>query len=142
MRKKRSESGMTMIELMIAILILLVGVISIVNMFIRGSLNVVTTGNANLAMNLCKQKLEEVKMRQADYDSLATTTVTFARVGTTTIGSCKGTWTITIEGINGSTEQVTATPAQGDYLRVTATVVWMEAIEHKRRLFTFIGDIK
>ena len=142
MRKKRSESGMTIVELMIAVLILMVGVLSIVNMFITGSLNVVTTGNANLAMNLCKQKLEEVKMRQADYDSLATTTVTFARVGITTIGSCKGTWTLTIEGIDGSSEEVTSTPDQGDYLRVTASVVWMENIEHNRRLFTYIGDIR
>ncbi|MDI6735267.1 MAG: hypothetical protein QME42_03575 [bacterium] len=141
MRKKRSESGMTMIELAIAVLILLVGVLSVVNMFITGSLNVVTTGNANLAMNLCRQKLEEVKMRQADYNSLTAQPVSFPTVGTTTLGSCKGTWTITIEGINGSTEEVTATPAQGDYLRVTVSVVWMEAIEHKRRLFTYIGDI-
>ncbi len=111
-------------------------------MFIRGSMNVVTTGNANEAINLCRQKLEEVKMRQADYDSLATTTVTFARVGTTTIGSCNGTWTITIEGINGTTQEVTTTPDQGDYLRVTVSVLWMENIEHQRRLFTYIGDIQ
>lgn len=123
---KKNESGISMIELMIAILILMVGIMSIFNIFITSSMNVVTTGNANEAINLCRQKLEEVKMRQADYASLATTSVTFAQVGTTTIGNCKGTWTITIEGINGTTQEVTATPSQGNYLRVTVSVFWME----------------
>ncbi|MEW6096389.1 MAG: hypothetical protein AB1567_07685 [bacterium] len=142
MKKRRSEAGISLVELMIATLILIVGIISVINMFIRGSLNVVTTGNAAEAINLCREKLEEVKLRQSNYESLATTTVTFDRVGTTTIGNCKGTWTITIEGINGTTEEVTAKPEQGDYLRVTVSVVWMENIEHKRRLFTYIGDVQ
>ncbi|MFH1561985.1 MAG: prepilin-type N-terminal cleavage/methylation domain-containing protein [Nitrospirota bacterium] len=135
MRKRRNESGISMIELMIAILILLVGVISIVNMFIRGSLNVVTTGNATQAMNLCKQKLEEVKMQQADYDSLIAYPLPYYYDGTTTIGSCKGTWTITVEGVDEPGGTIT------DYLKVTASVVWLEATEHQRRLFTYIGDI-
>jgi len=141
MKKRKSESGISLVELMIAALILSVGIISIINMFIRGSMNVVTTGNTNEAINLCREKLEEVKLRQSDYASLATTTITFPRIGTTTIGSCKGTWTITIEGINDATGEVTATPDKGDYLKVTVTVVWMENIEHKRRLFTYIGNI-
>ncbi len=135
MRKKRNASGMSIIELMIAVLILLVGIMSIVNMFISSSLNVVTTGNANEAMNLCKQKLEEVKMQQANYDIIVQG-VPYSYFGTTTIGSCKGTWTVTIEGVD--------EPGEGtniDYLRVTASVVWMENIEHQRRLFTYMGKI-
>lgn len=126
---------MSIIELMIAVLILLVGIMSIVNMFISSSLNVVTTGNANEAMNLCKQKLEEVKMQQANYDIIVQG-VPYSYFGTTTIGSCKGTWTVTIEGVD--------EPGEGtniDYLRVTASVVWMENIEHQRRLFTYMGKI-
>lgn len=145
MKKRKTESGLSMVELMIAALILVVGVITIINMFMKSSVNMVTTENTNQAINLCRQKLEEVKLRQSDYPSLATTTITFARIGTTTIGRCKGTWTITIEGITESEtgEQTISTPDIGDdYLKVTVTVVWMESIEHKRRLFTYIGDVQ
>jgi len=142
MKKRKNELGMSIVELMISILILSVGIISIINMFIQGSMHIVTTGNTNEAINLCRQKLEEVKLLQSDYDLLATTTITFARVGTTTIGNCRGTWTITIEGINDATGKVTAKPEDGDYLKVTVTVVWMENIEHRRRLFTYIGRIQ
>jgi Tfp pilus assembly protein PilV len=141
MKKRKNEFGLSMVELMIAVLILIVGVISIVNMFIGGSMNIVTIENANQAINLCREKLEEIKMRQSQYDTLATETVPFATVGTTTIGACNATWTITIEGIDDAT-QGTTTPAQGDYLRVTVSVVWMENTLHKRRLFTYIGDIQ
>ncbi|MEW6607442.1 MAG: hypothetical protein AB1414_08315 [bacterium] len=140
MEKRKSEFGVSLVELMIAALILIVGVMSIVNMFMKGTMNVVTTSNANEAMNLCRTKLEEVKMRQLDYASLITQPLPFPTSGTATIGSCKGTWTITIEGINDSTGQVTS-PASGDYLRVTVEVGWQENIVHKRRLFTYIGNI-
>lgn len=141
MKGKRSESGISLVELMVAVLILMVGIMSIVNMFIRGSMNIVTTENANKAINLCREKLEEIKMRQSQYDSLITQPLPFKTIGTTTIGACRGTWTITIEGINDAT-QGTTTPSKGDYLRVTVSVVWMENTEHTRRLFTYIGDVQ
>jgi Tfp pilus assembly protein PilV len=141
MKKRKNEFGLSIVELMIAALILIVGVISIVNMFIGGSMNIVTTENATQAINLCREKLEEIKMRQSQYDSLITNPPPFDTVGTTTIGACKGTWTITIEGVNDATQEIT-TPAQGDYLKVTVSVVWMENIEHKRTLFTYIGEIQ
>jgi Tfp pilus assembly protein PilV len=141
MKKKKNELGISIIELMIAALILIVGVVSLVNMFIRGSMNITITENANKALNICREKLESVKMLQSQYDSLITTPPPFDTVGTTTIGACKGTWTITIEGINDATQEIT-TPAEGDYLKVTVSVVWMENIEHKRTLFTYISEIQ
>lgn len=126
---RRLEKGVTLIEILIAGVILAITVITVQQIFFAGSRNVVSTANATIAVSLCQEDLEVI--REMDTQNIPTgtfppdTSLNFppATYGTVTVGTRNGTRTVAVQAITDPEATGTAT----SYLEIMVKVDWEEA---------------
>lgn len=99
------KKGVTLLEVLAALVIFTVGVVAVVGLFARGLAAGVDAENTTIAATLARQRLEE--LRNLDFD---TGIVSEAKAG--------------VAGFAGFQRQVTVTTPQTDLKQVTVTTYW------------------
>lgn len=99
------KKGVTLLEVLAALVIFTVGVVAVVGLFAQGLAAGVDAESTTIAATLARQRLEE--LRNLDFD---TGIVSEARAG--------------VEGFAGFQRQVTVTTPQTDLKQVTVTTYW------------------
>lgn len=99
------KKGVTLLEVLAALVIFTVGVVAVVGLFAEGLAAGVDAENTTIAATLARQRLEE--LRNLDFD---TGIVSEAKAG--------------VEGFTGFQRQVTVIAPQTDLKQVTVTTYW------------------
>lgn len=99
------KKGVTLLEVLAALVIFTVGVVAVVGLFAQGLTAGVDAENTTIAATLARQRLEE--LRNLDFD---TGIVSETKAG--------------VAGFAGFQRQVTVTTPQTDLKQVTATTYW------------------
>lgn len=108
---RKNNSGFTLIELMVAAFILVVGILSTLELFNYCSYLAEMSGNTNYAINQAQSKIDE--MRAASFSTLTTSYASGGTPGNTfTMTNPTGTGVVTIDSTN------------PDLLQVTIDVTW------------------
>ncbi|MFH1896731.1 MAG: hypothetical protein ABH886_00560 [Candidatus Desantisbacteria bacterium] len=134
-QRHRLEKGVTLIEILIAGIILTVTVITVQQIFFAGSRNVVSTANNTIAVSLCQEGLEII--REMDTQNIpvgtfppdASPNFPLATYGTVTVGMRNGTRTVSVRAITDTEAIGTAT----SYLEIMVKIDWEEAGRIKTR---------
>lgn len=119
------ERGMTLIEIMVAGLILLVAMAGIVPFFLTGLSQASTVRYRSLASNIAREKMEEI--RQLDYREIYTESNRDSdpTLGTRTLESLFGTSTVARDATFTIAYDVSIAPYDEGYLKeVTVNVTW------------------
>lgn len=97
--------GFTLLEVLIAIVIFTVGIVTIVGLFSTGLVGSTDAENTTIAMNLAQRRMEEI--RNLDFD-------------TGIVNENKA----EVSGFSGFQRKVAVTEPQTDLKQVTVTVYW------------------
>lgn len=113
--------GFTLLEVLIALVLFVLGVVVIAGLFSTGLANSVDAEKITIAMDLAQRRMEEI--RNLDFD-------------TGIIDEAKA----SIDGFSGFQRQVTVTEPETDLKEVTVTVYWtFKAEEISTSLETYIS---
>jgi prepilin-type N-terminal cleavage/methylation domain-containing protein len=121
----KSDHGMTLIEIMVAALILLVVMAAIVPFFLTGLSQASTVRYKSVASNLAREKMEQI--RQLDYREIYTDAnrAIDPTLGPKTLESLFGTAAVVRDSAFDISYQVSVAPYEEGYLKeVTVNVTW------------------
>jgi prepilin-type N-terminal cleavage/methylation domain-containing protein len=121
----RDQRGMTLIEVMVAALILLLALAAIVPFFLTGLSQASTVRYKSVASNIAREKMEEI--RQLDYREIYTDAnrVSDSTLGTKTLESLFGTSSVVRDQAFAVSYEVSVAPYEEGYLKeVTVNVTW------------------
>lgn len=131
------KRGMTLIEIMVAGLILLVAMAGIVPFFLTGLSQASTLRMKSVANNIAREKMEEI--RQLDYREIYTESnrVSDPALGTRTLESLFGTSTVARDSAFDISYVVNVSPYDEGYLKeVTVNVSWQAPPEASPAMIT------
>lgn len=120
--KNTTSKGITLIEILVATIIITISILCILKAFQQSSLVQPQTGDATTAMTLCQKTLEEIRSR--DYTALVGMmgTGTPERLSMSSSGIAGGaTRTVIIKGVQDGTFEESASY---DYLKATVRIEW------------------
>jgi len=115
-----NDRGMTLAEVLVAVAILTIGLLSVVGMLSAGFSNVVVSGGQSKATSYARQKLEELKNRCYNNGTTCVDPTFPASAGADTPeAGITRSWTVTQAG---------ATLAPNRLSQITVTVRWTSAV--------------
>jgi type IV pilus modification protein PilV len=121
-REKRGQSGFTILEVLVAISILVVGLLGVASMQVSAIRGNYFSSNTTLALTLAEDKMEELMIAQ--YDTVATTDEGMIDETGQTGNDFHRTWTVTDDSPITNTKTVTVTVGwQNDDHQVTLTSI-------------------
>lgn len=127
------RGGISLIELLFALMILVIGMLSTLLIFSRISLESVQSSNAVAAINLCEERLEEIK--DCPYAQIIQANFPSDRVR---VGVLPGTRSVTIQGVWMPDGNLGPPDDSESYKKITVRVEWIEGQPRQRSLFTYV----